>query len=106
MKTGHLEVRPIYLRKEKITRGHIFLKMLGYYLLRHLWLGVKDLPTLDRPIEETLRALEGIQTTRLLIRNITMEMIPEHLSEKQNLVLSGLGIALPKQKVLSSGMTA
>ncbi len=106
MKTGHLEVRPIYLRKEKITRGHIFLKMLGYYLLRHLWLGVKDLPTLDRPIEETLRALEGIQTTRVMIRNITIESVPEHLSETQNLVLRGLGVDLPKQKVLSAGMIA
>jgi len=103
MKTGHLEVRPVYLQKEEITRGHIFLKMLGYYLLRHLWVAVKDLPELERPIEESLQALAGIQTTRVMIKNVTIEMIPEHLSETQNIVLSGLGIRLPKQKVLSAG---
>ena len=103
MKTGHLEVRPIYLQKEEITRGHIFLKMLGYYLLRHLWLAVKDLKELERPIEESLQALAGIHTTRVMIKNVTIEMIPEHLSEIQNLVLSGLGVRLPKHKVLSAG---
>jgi transposase len=102
MKTGHLQVRPIYVRKEKITRGHILMKMLGYYLLRHVWLAVKDLPTLHRPVEESLQALEGIQTTRVLIRNITIEMVPEHLSDTQNLVLFGLGVQLPKQKVLAA----
>jgi hypothetical protein len=102
MKTGHLEVRPIYLQKEEITRGHIFLKMLGYYLLRHLWLAVKDLPTLERPIEESLQALAGIHTTRVVIKNTTIEMIPEHLSDTQSLVLSGLSIRLPKHKVLSA----
>lgn len=106
MKTGHLEVRPIYVRKEKITRGHIFLKMLGYYVLRHLWLGVKDLPTLHCPVEESLQALEGIQTTRVVIRNTTIEMVPEHLSDTQNLVLFGLGVNLPKHKVLSASQTA
>jgi transposase len=102
MKTGHLEVRPVFVRKEKITRGHIFLKMLSYYLLRHVWLAVKDLPTLQRPVEESLQALEGIHTTRVMIRNITIEMLPEHLSDTQNLVLLGLGVDLPKQKVLAA----
>jgi transposase len=103
MKTGHLEVRPVFVRKEKITRGHIFLKMLSYYLLRHVWLAVKDLPTLQRPVEESLQALEGIHTTHVMIRNITIAMLPEHLSDTQNLVLKGLGINLPKQKVLAAG---
>lgn len=106
MKTGHLEVRPIYLQKEEITRGHIFLKMLGYYLLRHFWLGVKDLPTLDRPIEESLQALAGIHTTRVMLKNATIEMIPEYLSDTQTLVLSGLNVTLPKHKVLSASQPA
>jgi hypothetical protein len=72
MKTGHLEVRPIYLQKEEITRGHIFMKMLAYYLLRHFWLAVKDLPPpIERPVEEALQALAGIHTTRLMIKNTT-----------------------------------
>jgi len=78
------------------------MKMLGYYLLRHVWIAVKDLPTLHRPVEESLQALEGIHTTRVMIRNITIEMIPEHLSATQSLVLQGLGVELPKQKVLAA----
>lgn len=103
MKTGHLEVRPIYLQKEEITRGHIFMKMLGYFLLRLFWLAVKDLPGLDSPMQEALQALKGIHTTRVMIKNVTFEMVPEHLSDTQNLVLFGLDVCLPKQKVLSAG---
>jgi transposase len=102
MKTGHLEVRPIYLQKEEITRGHIFLKMLGYYLLRHFWLAVKDLPNLGSPVDESLQALGGIHTTRVMIKNVILEMVPEHLSETQDLVLSALGVRLPKRKVLAA----
>ena len=51
-------------------------------------------------------ALEGIRTTRVMISNITIESVPEHLSETQNLVLRRLGVDLPKQKVLSAGMIA
>lgn len=33
-KTGHLEVRPVYLRNEERTRAHIFITMLAYKLER------------------------------------------------------------------------
>ena len=102
IKTGHLEVRPIYLQKEQKTRGHIFMKMLAYYLLRHFWIAVKDLPTLHDKVEEALWALEGIHTTCVMIKNVRIEMVPELLSATQNLVLWGLGICLPKQRVLSA----
>ena len=29
-KTGHLEVRPVYVRKEENTRGHVLVVMLAY----------------------------------------------------------------------------
>jgi hypothetical protein len=103
MKTGYLEVRPIYLQKEEITRGHIFLKMLSYYLLRHFWQAVKDLPNLGRPVEEALQFLGGIHMTRVMIKDVTFEMVPEHLSEEQTAVLSALDIRLPKRRVLSAG---
>ena len=35
-KTGHLELRPIHVRKEKTTRGHVFVVMLAYLLRREL----------------------------------------------------------------------
>ena len=35
-KTGHLELRPIYLRKAGRTRAHVFVVMLSYLLVREL----------------------------------------------------------------------
>lgn len=36
MKTGLLEVRPIYLRKEQRTRAHVFITMLALHAQRHM----------------------------------------------------------------------
>jgi len=36
-KTGWEEIRPIHLRKEKRTRGHVFVCMLAYKILLHIW---------------------------------------------------------------------
>ncbi len=35
-KTTHLELRPIYVRKESRTDGHVFVVMLAYKLIRYL----------------------------------------------------------------------
>ena len=35
-KTGHLELRPIYVRKPGRTRAHVFVVMLSYLLVREL----------------------------------------------------------------------
>jgi len=35
-KTGHLELRPVYVQKEASTRGHVFVVMLAYLLEREL----------------------------------------------------------------------
>ena len=101
-KTGHLEVRPVYLQKEPRTRGHIFMTMLAYYLLRHFWLAVKDQPLMSDRLEESMRALKDIYTTRVQIKDLHFEMVPKLLSELQALVLSSLGISLPHGRLLSA----
>jgi transposase len=35
-KTGHLELRPIFVRKSGRTRAHVFVVMLSYLLVREL----------------------------------------------------------------------
>jgi transposase len=35
-KTGHLEVRPVYVRTEANTRGHVLVVMLAYLIVREL----------------------------------------------------------------------
>jgi len=39
--TGHLELRPIYVRKSGRTRAHVFVVMLSYLSVRELRIGMK-----------------------------------------------------------------
>jgi len=56
-KTGHLEVRPIYVRKESRTRGHVFVVMLAYLVRRKLATAWRDL---DVTVEEGLKKLSTL----------------------------------------------
>jgi transposase len=65
-KTAHLEVRPIFLRREARTRAHAFVVMLAYQIIRYLaacW------NAFDVTVEEGLHAL----TTLCLV-----EVAPKH----------------------------
>jgi Transposase DDE domain len=53
-KTIHLEVRPIFLRREERTRAHAFVVMLAYQIIRYL---ASCWSTLDITVEEGLHAL-------------------------------------------------
>ena len=57
-KTGHLEVRPIYVRKATRTRAHVFVVMLSYLFIRELrgcWREV------DATVEERLFRVIGFE---------------------------------------------
>jgi transposase len=61
-KTGHLELRPVYVRRESRTRGHVFVVMLAYRLIAELaraWRG------LDVTVEEGLAELATLCTTEV-----------------------------------------
>jgi hypothetical protein len=60
-KTGQLELRPIYVRKEGRTRAHVLVVMLSYLLVRKLR---KSWRELDMTVEEGLELLETLCTTR------------------------------------------
>jgi hypothetical protein len=56
-KTGHLELRPIYVRKDSRTRGHAFVVMLSYLLrlkLEEAW------RNFDLTVEEGLKQLSTL----------------------------------------------
>jgi transposase len=61
-KTGQLELRPIYVRKEGRTRAHVLVVMLSYLLVRKLR---KSWSELDMTVEEGLGLLETLCTTRI-----------------------------------------
>jgi len=71
-KTGHLELRPIYVRKAERTRAHVFVVMLSYLLVRELrecWREV------DATTEENLAALAGLCGVRVSIPSGVCESV-------------------------------
>lgn len=62
-KTAHLELRPIYVRSEASTRGHVFVVMLAYLIRRELAAAWRDL---DMTVEEGLDALKTLCAMRLI----------------------------------------
>ena len=65
-KTAHLEVRPIFLRREARTRAHAFVVMLAYQIIRYL---ASCWSAFDVTVAEGLHAL----TTLCLV-----EVAPQH----------------------------
>jgi hypothetical protein len=65
-KTAHLEVRPIFLRREERTRAHAFVVMLAYQIIRYL---ASCWRAFDITVAEGLHAL----TTLCLV-----EVVPQH----------------------------
>jgi len=61
-KTGHLEIRPIYVRKAERTRAHVFVVMLAYLFVRELQTCWREI---DNTVEKNLAALSGLCGIRM-----------------------------------------
>jgi len=73
-KTGHLELRPIYVRTEKSTRGHVFVVMLAYLLRREL---ERAWDKIDVTMEEGLSCLATLSSVEMCHADgVTVERIP------------------------------
>ena len=97
-KTGHLELRPIHVRKEKSTRGHVFVVMLAYLLRREL---ERAWEKIDVTMEEGLDALATLSSIDMgLAGEIKIERIPKPrgLCEK---LLDALKFTLPTKIIRS-----
>jgi transposase len=91
MKTTLLEMRGIYVRKERRTRAHVFIIMLAYlmaYKLRRQW------TELEMTIEEGIAELASISTILVDIAGTTCQTIPAPRPHGQQL-LQELDITLP-----------
>ena len=74
MKTTHLEIRPVFVRKQESTRGHAFVVMLALLLQRELercWAG------LDITVEEGINELAAIHMENIYIGDTNIQNIPE-----------------------------
>lgn len=92
-KTGHLEVRPVYVRKEENTRGHVLVVMLAYLVVRALRRAWAEL---DVTVEEGLEQLKTLCSIEVRTANGgTCLRIPEPHATSRAL-LRALELQLPE----------
>ena len=91
-KTGHLELRPIYVRKPGRTRAHVFVVMLSYLLVRELREAWREV---DATVEECLRSLSSLCGVRVTVQGIEIYQIPSPRAELRQLFkLSGVQVPM------------
>ena len=92
MKTTHLEMRPIFVRKEASTKGHVFVVMLALLLQREL---EKCCRNLDLTVDEVIDELSAIPLQTLYIADKPpIHRIPEP-SEIGQKILELAGVLMP-----------
>ena len=95
-KTGHLELRPIYVRKEESTRGHVFVVMLAYMLRREL---ERAWDEIDVTMEEGMGCLSTLSSIIFCQADgLTIERIPTPTGLSAKL-LDALNYSLPEKIV-------
>lgn len=90
-KSGHLEVRPIFVRKDLRTKGHVFVVMLSYLLEKEIY---KYWREIEVTIAEGLDELGSLRAVELKIENTVCQKVPEPsgLSKK---LLDAASVKLP-----------
>jgi len=91
LKTGLLELRPIFLRKEERTRGHALVCLLALKLAREL---DRRLALLGLTVEDGLERLKAVRLVRLGNSEVELWRLPTSYPLAQSEVLE----ALPKLK--------
>ena len=101
-KTGHLELRPVYVRSESSTRGHVFVVMLAYLIERELaisWQG------LDMTVAEGIDALGALCGLIVTGDAVGVQRIPKP-NEACDRLLETADIHLPQVLPLRNGHVA
>ena len=91
-KTVHLENRPVYVRLASRTRGHVFVVMLGYRIVREL---TRRWQSLDLRVPEGLDQLSTVCSIQVLVQGqVRCQTIPEPRPAVAEL-LTAAGVRLP-----------
>ena len=91
IKTTHLELRPVFVQKEKSTRGHVFVVMLALLLQRELEKSWQDL---DITVKEGIDELAKICMQEVSLGKASVQNIPT--PGKMGIqLLSKVGVSLP-----------
>jgi len=94
MKTDWLEMRPWYVRTEDSTRGHAFIVMLSYMVIKYL----KEVwQSEDMTVEEGIKLLDGLSLLEVQLNgNVKYYELPEP-SEMMLKLLNLAGVKLPQK---------
>ncbi len=103
MKTGLLEVRPVWVRKESRTRGHVFCCMLALKITREMErrlqarFGTTDTDPHATTLADALAVLSRLCLLDYAIgENQTLTRLPNPDARQQE-ILDALGVALPEK---------
>lgn len=93
MKTGLLEIRPLFLRRADHTRGHVFMVMLSYLLAHEI---DKSIFNLDITVSELMHDLDRICLQhQWLAPEVRLARLPQP-SATQTEILQALALKLPE----------
>jgi hypothetical protein len=87
MKTGLLEIRPIFLRKANRTTGHALVTMLALKLVRAL---DRKVAPLGLTVEDAMQRLGGVRLVSLGAPDLGLWRLPQHFLLPQQEVLDRL----------------
>jgi transposase len=103
LKTGLLEVRPMFVRKEKRTRGHVFCCMLALKLTRQLEqrlqavFGTTATNRYTVTLPDALDALSRLCLQNYEIDEKTVVTRFPRADADQKQILAALGVSLPEK---------
>jgi hypothetical protein len=93
MKTGFLEIRPLYHRKATRTRGCAVIAMFAYMILHYMF---QRCSHLEIPLESVIEKLDQIQIEEYEIGGNWVPMLPSIVRDDQESILKALDLTLPK----------
>ena len=91
MKTTLEKIRPVYVQKEKRTRGHVFVVMLAYMIIKYI---TDRLSGLDYTRNFIIESLDKIQCMEYQYEDKKIKIIPQKLLEHQDKIIKGLKIRM------------
>lgn len=94
IKTTHLDIRPIYLRKENRTRGHVFISMLSFIVVQEL---DKRWKNLEYSVKEGIKILDNYSFIDLYAKEkYLFSRLPDPSEEIEKLI-DAANIIFPKE---------
>ena len=96
MKTTLEKIRPVYVRKAEQTRGHVFVAMLAYMIVKYI---TDKLEGLNYTRQFIIESLDKIQYLEYRYKNKTVNIIPQKFLPHQSQIIEKLGIKLKRKSV-------